>query len=301
MRSASRRSFLSRAFQTSTGAALATMAGCLGSGGNSSGSTATEELEAIEDISFSGTEMKIGFSKNAVGKTINLLPPNSDEPLKHWNVDGSRKSVRSRLLDSNIKGTVPISSGEYTLEVVENTEVINERAITLKPDLRLVSADVPDNSSGVFNPNIKFRNRGTLPAGIESASVPSGAPATTDESSMGFSRIDSTASNLQNVIKIGEGGTFHFKISAFRFNSEKEMHNYTVGNSSLSSRECDVNQRQATLVIITSQGTKIKQPFTYSLSGYVRASGLFYRCSNTSYSISTDEHEPMNSTQTDGE
>ena len=304
MRSDSRRGFLSRAFQISTGAALATVAGCMssGSGGNGSNRSGTEKLEAIDNISFAGTEMKIGFNEDAVGKTINLIPPNNDERLRHWTVEGDRTSITFSLTESSMQGGVmPISSGEYSLEVVENAEVVNKRTLNLKPDLQLLKTDTP-SSPKLFGVNVKLRNRGTLPAGIENISVPSGVPDPGDSGGLWVTRVDSTAHNLRKIVEIGKKATFKFETTGlFAFGSEKKMRNYTVGNSSLSSRKCDENQRQATLHIKTSQGGKIKVPFTYSLSGDVARRGLFYHCGNYSYSFPTNESIiTANSTQANG-
>ena len=299
MRANSRRDFLSRAFQISGAAVLTTIAGCSGGSSNGNSTDETENLEAIDSISFAGTEIKIGFSEKAIGKTINLLPPNSDEPIAHWTVEGDKTSIVFSLVKSTTQGTMPISSGKHLLEVVENTEVISKRELDLKPDLRLMNIDIP-SSPGAFDVNIKFRNRGTLPAGIESASVSSSVPDPADGDDMRSSRIDSTARNLQRMVKIDKTAQFNFNSLLFSLGSEKEMRNYTVKNSSLSSRKCDGDQREATLVIKTSQGNKIKLPFTYSLSGDVARSGLSYRCSNLSLSFSSNKYKKTTSTQKNG-
>ena len=304
MRPDSRRRFLSRAFQISTGAALTTVAGCLSGGSNSSGNgsnrSETEQLEAIDNISFAGTEMKIKFNEDAVGKTINLIPPDSDERLRHWTVEGGKTSITFSLTESSMQGgMMPISSGEYSLEVVENTEVVNKRTLNLKPDLQLVNIDTP-SSPKIFDVDVKLRNRGTLPAGIENARVPSGVPDPTDEDGMRVGRVDSTAHNVRRMIEIGKTATFNFKEDLFRLGSEKEARNYSVGNSSFSSRKCDGNQRQATLLIKTSQESKVKLPFTYSLSGDVAASGLWYYCDEFSFSFPPNKSVTTNTTQTNG-
>ena len=188
MRSDSRRDFLYRTVQVGTGATLGTVAGCLGGGSNSNnGSSGNKKLEPIEDVSFDGTEMNIGFTEGATGKTINLLPPNGDDPIRHWTVKGGKTSFSFSLIDS----TKPISSGEYSIQVVKDSEVISKRSIKLKPDILLTDIDDNSRPPNLFEISIKLNNRGTLPANVDYVSIPSGVRDPTGEHELRLSRIDS--------------------------------------------------------------------------------------------------------------
>ena len=293
MKSDSRRHFLSRAFQISTGAALTTIAGCMGSGsgGNSSGNTATEKLEAIENISFAGTEMNIEFAEEAVGKTINLLPPNGGDPIRHWTVKGGKTSFGFSLVDN----TKPIPSGKYSIQVIKGTEAVSERSIKLKPEMSLINIENNSKPPNLFEINLKLNNRGTLPAPIDYVSIPTGVPDPTGKHGLMLSRIGSNSTMIRNGIGINKSATYKLQGNPFRLRTDEKMQNYTAGNAS--SRKCVEKERQATLVVKTSQETALEKSFTYTLSGETRVGGSNYYCGDFSMSFSGKRSKTTNTTQ----
>lgn len=281
MRSDSRRDFLYRTVQVGTGATLGTIAGCLGSGSNSNtGSSGNKKLEPIENVSFDGTEMNIEFTEEATGKTINLLPPNGGDPIRHWTVKGGKTSFSFSLVDS----TNPISSGKYSIQMVKDSKVVSKQSIKLEPDISLVNINNNSKPPNLFEISIKLNNRGTLPANIDYVSIPSGVPDPTGEHELRLSRIDSNSTMIQNGIGINKTATFKLQGNPFRLRTDEKMRNYTTGNES--PRKCVEKERQATLIVNTSQETALKKPFTYSLSGETRVGGTNYYCGDFSLNFS---------------
>lgn len=287
MGSDSRRGFLYRTVQVGSGAGLGVVAGCL------SGGSGSKKSKPIKNVSFAGTEVRFELTENAVGKTINLIRKGSDESIGDRKISGGKTSIDFSLVKSTSKGTEPISSGEYLIRVVKDTEVVYERSITLNPNIKLADSGLFDkpNGSGKYL-GFKLKNSGRLPARISYLGIPSGVPQPSKPPSASstkgsdFSRVDSTSSNIQKIVQIGKIGTFSLGFNPFIMESEDQMFNHTVGNSSYESRKCDEKQRKATLAIKTSEGKTVRKPFKYALSGDMTSisglTGSYYQCGNFS-------------------
>jgi hypothetical protein len=266
-----------------------------GSSGGNNSSDGNKKPEPIENVSFTGTEMNVEFTEEAVGKTINLIPLNGDDAIQHWTVDGSKTSFSFSLVEGTAQGTMPISSGEYSTQVVEDPEVVSKRSVELKSDLALVGVGNNSTPPSSFEIDIKLSNHGTLPVHIADINV-SGVPEPADENSLKWSRTGSDSARIQDGVGIDKTVTFNPKGYPFALGTDQEIHNHTVGNSS--SRKCDGKQRQATLFVKTSQEEPLKKPFTYSLSGETKAAGINYYCGNFSVSFTENKSKTVDANQT---
>ena len=303
MRSASRRSFLHRTVQVGTGAALSAVAGCLssGSGGsnssnnNNSGSGRSKKSEAIENVSFAGTEIRFELAEAAVGKTINLVPSGDEQPIRNSMIHGGNTSIGFSLVETTVQGKIPIPSGKYVIQVVEDTEVVSKRSVELMPDLKLENIDNNSAPPNSFKTNIKLRNDGTLPVHIDEINV-SGVPEPASQNELSFNRPGSNSMKIRSTVGSNKTATFNLEGYPFALGTRQDMYNYTVGNSS--SRKCPGKEQQATLAVNLSQGETLKIPFTYTLSGEARIVGNDFHCGNFSASFSGNKPKTAGENQT---
>jgi hypothetical protein len=264
-----RREFLHRGSQIGVAAVLGGVAGCMGSRGSSDGSNSTNP-KYIENISFSSSKMMIDPTKKAVGKTYQLKTPSGNESVWSETVSGDQTKVQ--MTTWTLVEDPKYPSGNYTLQVVDSTEVISERVIKLAPDVKVLNVGKFD-SGGDSSFGVELSNHGTLIARVKFEIV-SGVPNPTDdvdESGIRAHHIDENKTRYMNGIGVNETAKFDVDYTSelFKMESKEEVYNYTAGNSSFSSRHCTGTKRKATLLIDVINGGKNRTSFNYALTGNV--------------------------------
>ena len=161
-------------------------------------------------------------------------------------IHGGNTSIGFSLVETTVQGKIPIPSGKYVIQVVEDTEVVSKRSVELMPDLKLENIDNNSAPPNSFKTNIKLRNDGTLPVHIDEINV-SGVPEPASQNELSFNRPGSNSMKIRSTVGSNKTATFNLEGYPFALGTRQDMYNYTVGNSS--SRK--TAQRDSLAIIMT--------------------------------------------------